>query len=65
MAVGTVGCDVVDLCGSNSFPILKSTTLIAFVVLFVVVCEKSGCIWLYIIMSWCVHALRGIYIYGI
>ncbi len=30
MAVGTVGCGVVDLCGS------ESTILIAFVVLFVV-----------------------------
>ncbi len=32
MAVGTVGCGVVDLCGSNAFPVLES---IGCVVLFV------------------------------
>ena len=40
MAVGTVGCSVVDLCGSNLFPLLESTILIAFVVLLVVICIK-------------------------
>ncbi len=34
MAVGTVGCSVADLCGSNSFPVLESTALMG---LFVVV----------------------------
>ncbi len=36
MAVGTVGCGVVDLCGS------ESTILIALLVMFVVVVYKNG-----------------------
>ena len=40
MAVGTVGCGVVDLCGSNAFPVLESTILIGCVVLFVVACKN-------------------------
>ena len=40
MAVGTVGCGVVDLCGSNAFPVLESTILIAFVVLFMAICKN-------------------------
>ena len=41
MAVGTVGCGVVDLCGSNAFPVLESTILIGRVVLFVVSCKNK------------------------
>ncbi len=41
MAVGTVGCGVVDLCGSNAFPVLESTILIGCVVLFVVACKNE------------------------
>ncbi len=41
MAVGTVGCGVVDLCASNLFPVLESTIFkFAFVVLLVVVCKN-------------------------
>ena len=40
MAVGTVGCGVVELCGSNAFPVLESTILIGCVVLFVVACKN-------------------------
>ncbi len=40
MAVGTVGCGVVDLCGSNAFSVLESTILIGCVVLFVVACKN-------------------------
>ncbi len=40
MAVGTVGCGVVDLCGSNAFPV-QSTILIGRVVLFVVACKNK------------------------
>ena len=39
MAVGTVGCGVVDLCGSNEFLVIESTILTGFVVLFVVPCK--------------------------
>ncbi len=38
MAVGTVGCGVVNLCGSNTFPVLGSTILIAFAFLVLVAC---------------------------
>ncbi len=41
MAVGTVGCGVVDLCGSNAFPVLESTILIGCLVLFVVACKNK------------------------
>ncbi len=44
MAVGTVGCGVVDLCGSNaySFLVLKSTISIGCLVLFVVACKNNS-----------------------
>ncbi len=38
IAVGTVSCGVVNLCGSNSFPVLEPAT---FVALFMVVYKND------------------------
>ncbi len=38
MAVGTVGCGVVDLCGSNAFPVLE----LIFTFLVLVGCKNKN-----------------------